>query len=161
MIDLIVFFGFSIRAVLYFSSNAEMDLIIFISDVTGVIFSDADTTTGVWGIQNNRVGLISSHDNINIPTTCFTYLEKQTNKQWNKWWIISLLILTTTRQVHYLIFMGWMFLNFYCVCMYVLFLSYFFYFIYNYNFAKRTPVHIAHIYTQTYIYFACIWFIKQ
>ena len=76
----------------------------------------SDTTTGVWGIQNNRVGLISSHDNINIPTTCFTYLEKQTNKQWNKWWIISLLILTTTRQVHYLIFMGWMFLNFYCVC---------------------------------------------
>ena len=84
MIDLIVFFGFSICAVPYFSSNAEMDLIIFISDVTGVIFSDADTTTGVWGIQNNRVGLISSHDNINIPTTCFTYLEKQTNKQWNK-----------------------------------------------------------------------------
>ena len=155
MINLIVFFGFSIRAVIYFSSNAEMDLIIFILDVTGVIFSDTDTTTGVWGIQNNRVGLISSHDNINIPTTCFTYLEKQTNKQWNKWWIISLLILTTTRQVHYLIFMGWMFLNFYCV------LLSFFYFIYNYNFAKRAPVHIAHIYTQTYIYFACIWFIKQ
>ena len=121
----------------------------------------SDTTTGVWGIQNNRVGLISSHDNINIPTTCFTYLEKQTNKQWNKWWIISLLILTTTRQVHYLIFMGWMFLNFYCVCMYVL-LSYFFLFYLQLQFCKEgSGAHCTHIYTQTYIYFACIWFIKQ
>ena len=121
----------------------------------------SDTTTGVWGIQNNRVGLISSHDNINIPTTCFTYLEKQTNKQWNKWWIISLLILTTTRQVHYLIFMGWMFLNFYCVCICTTPFI-FFYFIYNYNFCKEgSGAHCTHIYTQTYIYFACIWFIKQ
>ena len=124
----------------------------------------SDTTTGVWGIQNNRVGLISSHDNINIPTTCFTYLEKQTNKQWNKWWIISLLILTTTRQVHYLIFMGWMFLNFYCVCICTPFIFFLFYL--QLQFCKEgsgahQKVHIAHIYTQTYIYFACIWFIKQ
>ena len=128
-----------------------MDLIIFISDDTSVIFSDADTTTGVWGIQNNRVGLISSHDNINIPTTCFTYLEKQTNKQWNKWWIISLLILTTTRQVHYLIFMGWMFLNFYCVCMYVLFSFFLFYL--QLQFCKEgSGAHCTHIYTNIHLF---------
>ena len=112
----------------------------------------SDTTTGVWGIQNNRVGLISSHDNINIPTTCFTYLEKQTNKQWNKWWIISLLILTTTRQVHYLIFMGWMFLNFYCVCMYVL-LSYFFLFYLQLQFCKEgSGAHCTHIHTNIHLF---------
>ena len=41
----------------------------------------SDTTTGVWGIQNNRVGLISSHDNINIPLprVSRTWKNKQTN----------------------------------------------------------------------------------
>ena len=160
MIDLIVFLAFQFVLLFIFPPMLKGISLYSFWMILVLFFSDADTTTGVWGIQNNRVGLISSHDNINIPTTCFTYLEKQTNKQWNKWWIISLLILTTTRQVHYLIFMGWMFLNFYCVCMYVLFSFFLFYL--QLQFCKEgSGAHCTHIYTQTYIYFACIWFIKQ
>ena len=114
----------------------------------------SDTTTGVWGIQNNRVGLISSHDNINIPTTCFTYLEKQTNKQWNKWWIISLLILTTTRQVHYLIFMGWMFLNFYCVC--ICTTPFIFFILFTITILQRGLWCTLHTYIYTNIHLFCV-----